>query len=358
MDVKKITDLDILSKKVLVRADLDVGETLEEGDDTKLLTNKKTIDYLLENKARVILMSHRGRPGGTVNGKLSMVPVAKRLSELLGKEIKTTTDIVGVEAHDDVDNLKEGEILVLENLRFDPREEKNDEGFAKSLSELADIYINEAFSSSAKEHASIVSVPKFIPHGLGFHFLEEIENLGKVLNDPKRPVVVLISGIKKDKLEYVRPFSEFADKILIAGRLPEIIDPRGIGKTELDDESRDGILKLIEKGKVIVADLIQDKEDITIHSIERFEEDIKKAGTVMIGGPIGKFEDDGHRQGTKRVFEAAAESSAFKVAGGGDTEQAIQALGLLDKFDWISVGGGASLEFLAKGSLPGIDAVS
>jgi phosphoglycerate kinase len=355
MEISKITDLDLVGKRVLVRADLDVGESLDGGDNNKLLTNKNTIEYLKKKDARIVLMSHRGRPGGVVNRELSMAPVAERLSELLGVRIKTTNDIVGTEAHSGVNNLVEGEILVLENLRFDGREEENTQSFAKSLSELGDVYINEAFSSSAKPHASVVGVPKFLPHGLGFHFLEEIENLGRVLKDPKRPVVVIISGVKKDKLDYVEPFSKFADKVLIAGRLPEIIDPRGIGKSELEPEFRDKILDLIAKGKVIVADLVQDKEDITIHSIERFEAEVKKAGTIMIGGPIGKFEDEGHRQGTRRVFEAVAGSDAFKVAGGGDTEQAVQTLGLTDKFDWVSVGGGASLEFLAKGTLPGIE---
>lgn len=364
MNLPKITDLNVAGKKVLVRADLDVGDTLGEGEDTKLLTNKKTIDYLAEKGAKVVLIGHRGRPEGKVKESLSLAEVAKRLSELVGKKIEVVNDICGPESLRRIGNLNSGDIICLENLRFDSREESNDESFSTFFAENFDLFINEAFSSSAKEHASIVGIPlKMMSKaentvGLGFHFVEEVEYLSKILENPKKPVVVLISGLKEDKLNYVEPFSEFADKILIAGRLPDLIDIRGIGHSELNSNFRNKIIELANENKVVVADLVQDKEDITMRSIEKFEEEIGKAGTIVVGGPMGRYEDEGHRQGTKRVFEAVVNNdNALKVAGGGDTEQAISLLGLKDKFNWVSVGGGAMLDFLANGTLPGIKAL-
>jgi len=345
MDLQKISDLDVSGKKVLVRADLDVGETLEAGDDIKLLTNKKTIDYLVEKKAKIVLCGHRGRPGGHVDGKLSLLEVANRLGKLINKDIDFIYDITGRELEEKIGTMEGGKIFCIENLRFDPREEANDETFSKRFSNIFDVYVNEAFSSSAKAHASIVGIPKLIPHGFGFHFQEEIENLSKVLESPKKPVVVIVSGIKEDKFDYVLPFSKFADKVLIAGRLPDFLK---LEQVKLDPS--------IPLEKIMIADLIQDKEDITLHSVERFAEVIKTARTIVVGGPVGKYEDGGHQQGTKGVLEAVvANSNAFKVAGGGDTEQAIETLGLKDKFDWISVGGGAMLDYLAKGTLPGVE---
>lgn len=342
INLPKLSDVVVKDKIVLVRADVDVGETLEVGDDVKLLTNKKTLEYLVDQKAKVIIIGHRGRPEGKVVGNLSLAPIAERLGKVAGLNIKFIYDIVGTETQKEVAKLVQGSIIFLENLRFDSREEANDEGFTKSLAGISDIYINEAFSSSAKEHASIVGVPKLLPHAAGFHFAEEVTNLSKVLENPGRPVVVIISGVKEDKLSYIEPFSKFADKILIAGKLPELLENSGLPLTN---------------SKLVIAKLNPDKEDITIHSIEKFDEEIKKAGTLVVGGPVGKYEEEGHRLGTQRVFEAVANSGAFKVAGGGDTEQAINLLGLYNKFDWVSVGGGAMLDFFAKGTLPGIEAL-
>jgi 3-phosphoglycerate kinase len=336
MKIPRVDELEISGKRVLLRADVDVGETLEEGDDLKLLTTKKTLEFLNEKGGKVVIVGHRGRPKGKTVPELSLSPVSRRLEEILNVKIDFVEGTSWREGNIETLGSK---TVFLENLRFDKREEEGSEEFAKQLSELGDIYINEAFSSSAKEQASIIKVPKFLPHAAGFHFVAEVENLMKVRDNPKRPVVVIISGVKEDKLQFVEDFKKIADKVLIAGRLPEYLPE------DLEDE------------KLLVAKLIPDKEDITMHSIERFSKVIKGAGTVVVGGPVGKYEDEGHRQGTKMVFEVVAESSAFKVAGGGDTEQAIKLLNLEGKFDWISVGGGASLELVAKGTLPGIEAL-
>lgn len=233
-------------------------------------------------------------------------------------------------------------------LRNNPGEKENSEEFARQLADGWDIYINEAFSASHREHASIVGVPRHIKNmggsvGVGMRFFAETQNLSRVFYEPIKPVIMVISGVKEDKLSYIESFSKFADKILIAGRLPEIIR---IGDLHFPDE------------KVKIADLIQDKEDITMHSVERFEEEIGRAGTIVVSGPIGKFEDEGHRQGTERVFKAVvSNTNAFKVAGGGNTEKALDVLGVAEGFNWVSVGGGAMLDYLANGTLPGIETI-
>ncbi len=350
----RLENIDLTGKKVVVRADLDVGDDLAETDVEKLKTIIPTINYLLEKNNSIILIGHRGRP--ELNGlpfsdyrntderkKLSLRPVAEKLSELINRQIKFVADIAGDGAKEMARNLNNGEILMLENLRFDPREEGNDHEFVLALASMGEAYINEAFSASHRNHASIVGLPKILLHAAGVHFSSEIENLSRILNNPKNPVIFIISGLKEDKLSFISDFEKMADKILIGGRLPEYHET----------------LERLKSDKLIVARLLPDKEDITIHSIENFEKEIEKAGTIVLSGPIGMFEDEGHRMGTKRILDAITNNvDAFKVAGGGDTEQAIKLFGLTDKFDWVSVGGGASLEFLAKGTLAGIDALT
>ena len=316
MDIPKVSDLEVSGKKVIIRMDLDVPE----GDYTRLEVGAQTLDYLKSKNAQIIIIGHRGRPGGKADESLSL----KSFQPFFDK----------------------WEAKLEENLRFNPGEEANDPEFAKRLASLGELYINEAFAVSHREHASIVGIPKILPHAAGFRFIEEVENLSKVIENPKRPVVFLVSGIKKDKLEMIERLKKVADKILVGGRLPEYMGDNTVS-----------IRSLEEQEKVIVANLIMDKEDVTVHSIERFKGEFSKAETIVLAGVLGKYEDEGHRQGTKEIFTAVAESSAFKVAGGGDTEATLTMLNLTSKFDWISVGGGAMLEFLAKGILPGIEAL-
>lgn len=323
MELPSLEALDVDGKRALVRVDLDYSDISTGNKRQEALF--KTVEYLKEKVSRLVLLGHRGRPGGKEVESLSLKPASKSFEEFLKKKW-------GSEA------VKKLNMFIMENLRFNPGEEANDERFAEHLAEEGDVYINEAFASSHREHASIVTLPKLLPHAAGFHFKEEVENLTQVLENPKRPLTVVIGGAKKDKLKYIDDFKKFSDKVLIAGKLPDYLG-------EKEDE------------KVTVAKLLPDKEDITIHSIEKFEKAISESKTIVVSGPMGKFEGKGHRQGTERVMKAIAKASAFKVAGGGDTERAISALGLQDKFDWISVGGGAMLEFLAKRTLPGIEAL-
>lgn len=314
VNLPQLKDFDLKTKKVIVRADLDTDPN--NLSDLRVVSLTPTLDYLRSQDAVITVIGHRGRPEGKVDRALSLKPFEVYFQKWSAK--------------------------VLENLRFNSGEEENSEELAKKLAEDQDFFVNDAFAVSHRVHASIVGLPKLLPHAAGLRFVQEIQNLSQILENPEKPVVTLISGVKDDKLSYVEDFLKFSDKILIGGRLPDYIH---------DSSS------LRVNPKVVVADLIGDKEDITIHSIEKFESEIQRAGTIVVSGPVGKFEEEGHRLGTKKVFEAVANSKAFKVAGGGDTESAISLLGLEKKFNWISVGGGAMLEFLAKGTLPGIDAL-
>lgn len=319
MNLPKIKDIDVKNKRVLLRLDLD---TVPDENDLRIKSSIETLDYLKDQSAEIVVLAHKGRPDGKVDESLSLKP------------FQTIFDKWGAR--------------VEENLRFDPGEEKNDPEYSKKLASMGDVYINEAFASSHRNHASIVGITKLLPHAFGFRFIQEIENLTRVFEDPKRPLVFLISGVKEDKLEFVKKFESIADKILLGGRLPDF----------LGDEALVSVRSRRPDEKVIVGNLIMDKEDITLNTIDVFEKIISSAGTVVVSGPLGKYEEDGHKQGTEKILNAVVKSSAFKVAGGGDTEKALDTFGLLDKFDWVSVGGGAMLEFLADKTLSAINALN
>lgn len=319
MILPSVRDQAVAGKRVLVRGDLDVPEK----ENSRLEALVPTLELLSERGAEIILIGHRGRPEGRVVEELRLGPVEARLRKIAG----------GIE------------FKVLENLRFDPGEESNDLEFAKKLSQNGELYVNEAFADSHRNHASIVSLPKLLPHAAGLRFIAEVENMNKILETPKRPVVAIVSGIKKDKVEMARLLSKKVDKVLVGGRLPEFFG-----------DNTDSI-RMQNGENLMIANLNMDKEDITLNSIDRFKEEIAKAGTIVLAGVLGKYEDEGHRQGTKEIFAAVASSSAYKLAGGGDTEAALTMFNLTEKFDWISVGGGAMLEFLSKGTLPGVEAL-
>ncbi|MFC1625902.1 phosphoglycerate kinase [Patescibacteria group bacterium] len=317
MNLPKITDLDVSQKKVLLRLDLDCKP---DPNSFRLKSSEETLDYLKSKNAEIIIISHRGRPQGKYDEALSLKPFQKYFDRWSAK--------------------------VEENLRFDPGEMDNNPEFAKRLAALGEIYVNESFAVSHRNAASITSLPKLLPHAAGFRFIQEVENLSKVFLNPTRPLIFVVGGSKKDKVDYIKALKSSADKILVGGRLPEYLGDNTVSIRSLDEDQ-----------KMIVANLVMDKEDITIHSIERFEEEIKKAKTLILAGPMGKYEEEGHMQGTERIFKAVADSSAFKVVGGGDSLVLIENFKIKDKFDWVSVGGGAMLELLAKKTLPGIEAL-
>lgn len=344
--LSSLKELDLAGKKVIVRGDLDVSEVSQS--DIRLQRLVPTIKYLTDNKAKVILIGHRGRPEGKVNNEFSLKPVCDVLEKMLSSKINFVYDIAGVEAKEESDKLQSGEIMMLENLRFDSREEENNETFSKSISELGELYVNEAFSVCHREHASIVGIPKFLDSYAGLNLEKEIENLNKVKEEPERPLVILISGVKEDKLKMIEPLSKLADKVLVGGRLPDLMGDKALESVRLAPDTQ----------KVIVGNLIMDKEDITLNTVDRFISEILKAKTIVLAGVLGRFEDEGHSQGTQKVFKAVANSKAFKIVGGGDSLNAINKYNLTDKFDWISVGGGAMIGYLTQKTLVGIEALT
>ncbi len=318
MNLPKPIDFDVAGKRVLLRLDLD---TNPDKDDLRIKASEESLNFLKEKGAsKIVIIGHKGRPNGKPDETLSLKPF-EQIFSYWGAEVK-------------------------ENLRFDKGEETNDELFVKEIASWGDVYINDAFASSHRAHASIVGLPKLLPHAAGFRFEKEVENLSKVLENPQRPLVFMISGVKEDKLSYISEFEKNADKVLVGGRLPYFLGDKRLESVRT------------QNGKVVIGNLVMDKEDITLNTIQRFEKEIREAKTIIVSGPLGRFEDAGHRQGTERVLRSVTENkNAYKIAGGGDTEAAISLFSLSDKFDWISVGGGAMLEFLSKKTLPGIEAL-
>ncbi len=316
--LSSVKDLILTNRTVLLRTNYDVP--LKEGkvvDSSRIKESLSTINYLLEQKAKVIILSHLGRPEGKVVPELSLKPVEGILNQLLqGNKVK-----------------------LLENLRFDPREEKNEESLAKELASLGDFYINDAFAVSHRQHASIVGIPQFLPSAFGLDFLKEIEVLSKVREKPNRPVTVILGGVKEDKLKMVDQLLSWADFILIGGKLPQLVE------------------KTYPK-KVIIAQLKAEGEDITLESVNKFKEIIGQSGTIIWAGPMGVFEKAESELGTRQMAQAIVESQAFKIVGGGDTGAALTKFNLEEKIDYLSSGGGAMFEFLAKGTLPGIEAIT
>jgi len=327
-------------KKVLVRADLDVkiNQGLV-GDNFRLRAITETLQYLVGNHAKLILAGHLDRPGGRVVDSLRMSPVVDELRSLLASvRVKSVDRVLGPSVLEEVKKLEDGEILVLENVRFCPGEEKNEDLFAQRLSSLADLFVNECFATCHRCHASIVGVPQYLPSFAGIRLGREIETLLRVREAPKRPLIFIIGGAKKDKIEFVKAVSQFADQILLGGTLMFARELEGVPK----------VLFPVDAVRV---------DDIGPRSVSLFCKTIKEAGTIVWAGPMGRFEQDEYMMGTRKIAQCAAESCAFSVAGGGDTLAALGQVGLRDKFDFCSTGGGAMLKFLSKGTLPGIEAL-
>lgn len=330
MELPRLERLNVKGKRVLLRLDLDVP--LENGvvkDDTRLEVAIPTIRHLLENNVeQIIVLGHLGRPEGKVVEELKVQPVADYLKKLV------------LELYPSLDHAKLP-LTFEENLRFNPGEEANDPGFAKMLASLGDVYINEAFAVSHREEASIIGLPKLLPHAAGFHLKKEVEVLEKILEEPGRPVVFILGGGKLDKVLYIDKLLNFADWVLVGGVLPQ----------KVNSYCRDD-------GKMCVsaAHVTPDGKDITSDSAYAFTEVIKTARTIIWSGPMGDI-GSGFWEGTEIVGRAVVKSKAYKVAGGGDTIRALYHLKISDKIDFISTGGGAMLEYLAYGDLPGLAAL-
>jgi phosphoglycerate kinase len=339
-------------KRVLVRVDYNVSlKETKEGeavlDDRRIRSSMPTLRFLIGAGARVILLSHLGQPKEPFDPRFSLLPVARRLNELafglIGykKRVIFSPRAVGDLARGRAKKLEKGQILLLENLRFYPGEEENDLTFAKRLAKLGYFYVNDAFSVSHRKHASVVSLPRILPAAAGLALEKEVDSLNKLLSNPARPLVLVIGGVKKDKLKFASRVVIWADQILLGGLLPKKIT---------------AFPGLIKTKKVLVGKLRADNQDLNKQTLEEFSQAIHQAKTVIFAGPVGNT-GQGYNQGTRELFKAAVESGGFVLAGGGDTQEALTKLNLIDSMNYIASGGGAMLSFLAQKTLPGIEAL-
>ena len=390
MNKKTIEDINVNGKRVLVRCDFNVplDENKNITDENRIMGALPTIKYLMENNAKVILCSHLGRPKGEFNEKYSLKPVAKRLSELLGKEVKIADDVIGESAKALAASVKEGEVVMIENVRYHKEEEKNDPEFSKELASMAEIY--DAVGTAHRAHASTAGVADYLPAVCGYLIQKEIEIMGKALSDPARPFVAILGGAKvSDKIGVIENLLEKVDYLIIGGGMAyTFLKAKGyeIGTSICENEKLELATKLMEKAKakgvelllplenVVAKEFNADAEmkvvpsdaipadymgmDIGPKSVELFSSVIKKAKTVIWNGPMGVFEFPRFAEGTKAVAKALAESDAITIIGGGDSAAAVEQLGFGSKMTHISTGGGASLEFLEGIELPGIAALN
>ncbi|TSC95233.1 MAG: hypothetical protein CEN87_245 [Parcubacteria group bacterium Licking1014_1] len=344
--IKNIREFNVLDKRVLVRCDFNVPLDAQGdiSDDFRIKEALLTIKYLIENKAKVILMSHLGNPQGKVIPTLKLDKVGERLGDLLGVLIAKEDDCVGPSIKGHTQNLKGGEVLLLENLRFHKEEEAGNSEFGKKLSWLGDIYINDAFSACHRAHASIAEAPKHLLHGAGFLLLKELENLNKILQNPEKPMVAVIGGKKVEtKSLFIDKISEKADFVIISGLIKkEIIEKK---------------IKLKYPEKIIAPFDSLDGLDIDQKTAEMFCEKISQAKTVVWNGPFGKFEEEQYSKGTFSIAKAIIESKAFSVVGGGETIEFLTKRNLVSKFSHVSTGGGAMLAYLSGEELPGLKAL-
>ena len=389
MNKKTVKDICVKGKKVLVRCYFNgpLDENKNITDDTRINAGLPTIKYLLDNGAAVILCSHLGRPKGEFNMKYSLAPVAKRLSEKLGFEVKLAKDVIGPDAKKLAAEVKPGEAILLENVRFQPEEEKNDPAFAKELASMADLYVSDAFGTVHRAHASTAGVAAYLPAVAGFLIGKELDFLGSAVETPKRPFVAILGGAKvKDKIGVITNLLEKVDTLIIGGGMAYTFQKamgKEIGKSLLDEERIDLAKDLMEKAKakgvklllpvdnVCGSDFSNDCNIITVDadqgipadyegmdigpkSVKLFSDAIKEAKTVVWNGPMGVFEFPNFAKGTLAIATAMAESDAITIIGGGDSAAAVTQMGLADRMSHISTGGGASLEFLEGKTLPGV----
>lgn len=385
---KTVRDIDVKGKKVFVRVDFNVPvKDGVVGDDTRIRAALPTIQYLLDQGAAVILASHLGRPKGGPDPKYSLKPVADYLTNLLGKPVAFAEDCIGPVAEAAAAALKPGEVLVLENTRFHPEEEKNDEGMSKALAKLADIYVNDAFGTAHRAHASTAGIAAYLPAVAGFLLEKEIKYLGQAIDDPKRPFVAILGGAKiSDKIGVIKNLLKKADTILIGGGMANtFFKAQGYPMADslVEEEALETARQLLAEGKdkirlpvdVVIADKFDAEAqsrvmpvgavpdgwrilDIGPETVDSYSKVINGAGTIVWNGPMGVFEFPRFAEGTYGIAKAVASSGAISVIGGGESVAAINQSGLADKITHISTGGGASLEMLEGLELPGVAALA
>ncbi|RIW38970.1 phosphoglycerate kinase [Bacillus salacetis] len=392
MNKKTIKDIDLKGKRVFCRVDFNVP--MSEGkvtDETRIKAALPTIQYLSEQGAKVILASHLGRPKGQVVEELRLTPVAKRLSDLLGKDVAKTDEAYGETVQAEIEKMSEGDVLLLENVRFYPGETKNDPELAKEFAALADVYVNDAFGAAHRAHASTAGVAEHLPAAAGFLLEKELEVLGKALTTPERPFTAIIGGAKvKDKIGVIDNLLEKVDNLIIGGGLAyTFVKAQGheVGKSLLEEDKIDLAKEFMKKAEdkgvkfympvdVVVADDFSNEANTKVVAIneipsdwealdigpetqEQYADVIKDSRLVIWNGPMGVFEIEKFANGTKAVAQALADAAdTYSVIGGGDSAAAVEKFGLADKMSHISTGGGASLEFMEGKELPGVSALN
>lgn len=388
MKKKTFMDIDVSGKKVLVRVDYNVP--LDENgniiDDTRIIATLPTLTYLRKNNAKIILVTHLGRPNGSVVPKFSLKPIAKRLGQILNTEIKLSTDVVGEDAHKLVEEMNEGDVVLLENVRFHKEEEQNDEKFCKELASLADVFVNDAFGTAHRAHASTAGVSRYLPSVAGFLMNKELISISEVIDNPTKPFLVIFGGAKvSDKIGVINRLLDKATTILIGGAMAyTFIAAKGgkIGMSRFEEDKLEIAKLILEEAErrnvkiLLPVDTVVSKEfipnavaktvdsfnipdgyqgmDIGKRTIKAFIKEIKKAKTIVWNGPMGVYEFDKFKKGTNKIAKAVAKSHAISVVGGGDSVAAVNATGYADRITHISTGGGATLEFLEGKLLPGV----
>jgi len=390
MNKKTVRDIEVSGKRVLVRVDFNVPLDETTGnvtDDTRIGAALPTIKYLVNQRAKVILCSHLGRPKGQIVEKLRLAGVAQRLEQLLGQSVRATRDCIGSEVEKTVKEMKNSEILLLENVRFHPEEEKNDASFAQALASLAEIYVNDAFSASHRAHASVVGVTRYLPAVAGFLMEKELNFLGSILTEPAHPFAALIGGAKvSDKISLLKNTVGKVDTILIGGGMaatflkansyavglslvePEMLDVV-TGLTE--EAARKGVHLLLPVDVVVAGEISAEAKgntvavgnispdsrivDIGPQTVKIFGEELQKCKTIFWNGPMGIYEIPQFAEGTNSIAKLLADIDASIVIGGGSTAEVVTKMGLVDKMTFVSTGGGASLKFLGGEALPGVE---
>ncbi len=389
MAKKTVRDMDLKGKKVLVRCDFNVPqeETGKITDNRRIIAAIPTIQYLLDQNCKVILCSHLGRPNGEIKPEFSLAPVAEELAKQLGKKVELAKDIVGEDAKRLTSQMKEGEVVLLENVRFDKREEQNDPEFSKQLASLAQVFVNDAFGTAHRAHSSTTGVASYLPAVSGFLIEKELNFLGEALNHPKRPFVAILGGKKvSDKIGVINSLLDKVDTLMIGGAMAYTffkamgynvgnsiceLDKLDLARELMEKAKQKGVKFLIPVDTKIGKEFKKDTEsrvvsykeipdgwegfDIGTETIKLYQEELKKAKTVLWNGPVGLFEFDQFALGTNEIAKTLAGINATTVIGGGDSAAAIEKIGLSDKMTHISTGGGASLEFIEGKTLPGID---
>ncbi len=388
MNKKTIEDIDVAGKRVIVRVDFNVPLDADKNitDDKRIVGALPTIKYLVDKGAKTILVSHLGRPKEGPEEKYSMKPTAVRLGELLGKEVIMAKDVIGEDAKAKAAALKDGEVLMLENVRFHKEETKNNPEFAKELASMAEIFVNDAFGTAHRAHASTAGLADYLPAVCGFLIKKEIEFMGKALANPERPFVAILGGAKvSDKIAVIENLIEKVDSLIIGGGMAYTFlkakgyhignsiceeDKIELAKSLMEKAEAKGVKLMLPIGSMVAQEFKNDTEikyvpsddmpdgwmgmDIGSLTIEKFSKEIRKAKTVIWNGPMGVFEFPNFATGTKEIARAVAESGALSIVGGGDSAAAVEQLGYADKITHISTGGGASLEYLEGKILPGI----